>query len=89
MTAPPGQLIILQDSSVLKDTLCLYQNISLLEIIANSDQRHGLEFDCNEEVSLFRGAALINFNYSYTVEIEKACVFLNSTHNDSPRIKTK
>ena len=26
--------------------------LSLLEIIANSDRRHGLEFDCNQEASL-------------------------------------
>ena len=35
----------------------------LLEIIANYDRRHGLEFDCNEEATLVRGARpLIDFN---------------------------
>ena len=28
----------------------------LLEISAHSDRQHGLEFDCNQEVSLVRGA---------------------------------
>ena len=36
---------------------------SLLEIIANSDQRHGHEFDCNQEMTLVRGDRLIiHFN---------------------------
>ena len=34
----------------------------LLVIIANSDLQHGLEFDCNQEVSHFRG--LIDLNSS-------------------------
>ena len=29
--------------------------VSLLAIIANSDWRHGLEFDCNQKVTLVRG----------------------------------
>ena len=35
----------------------------LLEIIANSDRRHGLELDCNQETSLVLDArSLIDFN---------------------------
>ena len=36
---------------------------SLLVIIANSDMRYDLEFDCNQEASLVRGVGLfIYFN---------------------------
>ena len=36
---------------------------ALLEIIANSDRRHGLELDCNQEAPLVPGARpLIKFN---------------------------
>ena len=39
--------------------------ITFPEIIANSDLRHGLEFDCNQEASLVRGARpLTDFNSS-------------------------
>ena len=36
---------------------------SLLEIIANSDQRHDLDFDCNQEAKLLQGTKpLTDFN---------------------------
>ena len=44
--------------------------VSLLEVIANSDRRHGLEFDCNQEVLLVRGARpLKGFNLLHLATI--------------------
>ena len=40
--------------------------ITLLEMIANSDQLCGLEFDCNQETTLVQGVRpLIDFNQNF------------------------
>ena len=48
----------------------LATNYSLLEIIDNSDRRHGLKFDCNQEATLVRGAGpLIRLQFKFNLSM--------------------